>query len=763
MSTIDNELPLSQYLSGAVEGLNKGEISPSGFATNLFHYTEGKAFFIQNIDLADTLLDPDNLEKAIEVALQIAENPYAFLSKESPTSPHTEDEQTSAIKILSDRKPEANSFSMQPEEFRSSLLKKRQEAVKKQTDNISVYMEGYRKELIKKQRQSALGSQDEIIIEELNKSPKSKTLDGVYDAYRQRLEASTALNEEARELAYKIIEDKEFQKNAWDIEQKTRAATKAYLEHPDSPPELVTTFIDASFSGPSNFGDPLTASRIQYIAGKPPADTKNIPAKQAYPEYNQGSNKEGVISHAYSARIIAATKDKDKLAQKIVEKSGGVASESEVLHILKEAENEATKRDGGKVKAWASSIDETSDYRERIMHEGQNYLIGAITGNQAPSAQGMFKSVAFGRRPEEFHFTFDPGISTWALNIGKGGVERGVLGAGAKRVGTEALLKLGINAGSKLMGFAPVVGWTILAASAFSGTIKKFGASAFSGFLNGGIVSIRAASGAVTGIVQNMLGATYTESPADKQARIWALAVVSTTFIWIFFSTFRLNETRTAQFFSVGTGGSSESSETGGGVIDCNDPSVKLSNPVCTYTPCVGDCRWPTSGYITQGPRASCGSHSGGTDENAIDIATGGGGVPVYAMLTGTVTSVHSDCVDNTGNPKNLCGKSGYEGYGNHVVVTGVDKDGIPYTVIFGHLSSAIDIQDVDPAKPGIQVTPTSQVGIMDQTGASSGDHLHFGVLSGGNVLNLLPVTPGLGGCNVSCGDCPGKPISTGG
>lgn len=183
-----------------------------------------------------------------------------------------------------------------------------------------------------------------------------------------------------------------------------------------------------------------------------------------------------------------------------------------------------------------------------------------------------------------------------------------------------------------------------------------------------------------------------------------------------------------ASLFSI------EGEQGGGGEnpVDCiTDPT----NELCTFKSCTGDCSWPTSGIITQGPNVACdshSSHSGGSDANGVDIAATGN-VPVYSVQQGTVIAINTSCVDNTGkieSPSVSCGG----GYGNYITI----RTDSGYTIIYGHLKSAIN----PSLTVGGSVAAREQIGWMDQTGNSTGQHLHFGVLSGGNVLDLLPDTP---------------------
>lgn len=169
----------------------------------------------------------------------------------------------------------------------------------------------------------------------------------------------------------------------------------------------------------------------------------------------------------------------------------------------------------------------------------------------------------------------------------------------------------------------------------------------------------------------------------------------------------------------------------GGQSVDCTQ---NPTHPLCTFKSCP-DCAWPTSGYITQGPNVRCDtkvSHYSGSDIFAVDIAATGGNVPVYSVTSGTVKHVTNTCGE--GSVGNSCGGAGYGGYGNNVVIQSDNG----YVVIYGHLNGAIN-----PAvSVGSTISVGTQIGWMNNSGSTSGQHLHFGVLSGQNPLDLLPDSP---------------------
>ena len=200
----------------------------------------------------------------------------------------------------------------------------------------------------------------------------------------------------------------------------------------------------------------------------------------------------------------------------------------------------------------------------------------------------------------------------------------------------------------------------------------------------------------------------------------------------------------------------------GGKSVDCTKTP---NDTLCSFKSCP-DCKWPTNGYITQGPLVTCDknfSHANGNDANGVDIATlGSPDTPVYSIREGVVITSNNSC--GTGGIGNSCGGSGYGGYGNYIVIRSTTGG---YTMIFAHLKSSIN----PIIKAGATISAGTQIGWMDNSGNTSGQHLHFGVTSGQSVLDLLPDQPNkksdILGCvnrSLSClaagKICPTSPVS---
>lgn len=140
--------------------------------------------------------------------------------------------------------------------------------------------------------------------------------------------------------------------------------------------------------------------------------------------------------------------------------------------------------------------------------------------------------------------------------------------------------------------------------------------------------------------------------------------------------------------------------------VDCTQTP---DNPACNFTPCdpasdPAGCRNPLNCpgvCISQGPAPVSGYTHRDYNENAVDMACR------PALDTFTVTAGHAGIVTFTGR---------LGGYGNAIRLRSLDNS---YETIYAHLA-AFNVSE------GQQVTAGAAIGSMDNTGNSTGTHLHY-------------------------------------
>ncbi|MFZ1720931.1 MAG: M23 family metallopeptidase, partial [Microgenomates group bacterium] len=141
---------------------------------------------------------------------------------------------------------------------------------------------------------------------------------------------------------------------------------------------------------------------------------------------------------------------------------------------------------------------------------------------------------------------------------------------------------------------------------------------------------------------------------------------------------------------------------------------------------------WPTTGTITGyltysdtgDPHATMtGSLSGFSGPGtAIDISTGSNQPPIYSPFNGT-----ADFYPN--------GHGIHPNYGTHVVLTTPD-----FAIIFAHMRDFGAAATMNEPTLGVPIVAGQQIGNVNSTGNSTGNHLHYEVV-GTSILNLLPLS----------------------
>lgn len=114
----------------------------------------------------------------------------------------------------------------------------------------------------------------------------------------------------------------------------------------------------------------------------------------------------------------------------------------------------------------------------------------------------------------------------------------------------------------------------------------------------------------------------------------------------------------------------------------------------------------------------------GSSYHKGIDLAANGG-TPIYAAESGTVISVYTGCIHNYGKLKSCgCGS----GFGNYVMIS----HGGGLVTVYAHCATInVGLNQ--------KVSKGATIGTVGSTGASTGNHLHFGVLLNGTYVNPAP------------------------
>ncbi len=134
------------------------------------------------------------------------------------------------------------------------------------------------------------------------------------------------------------------------------------------------------------------------------------------------------------------------------------------------------------------------------------------------------------------------------------------------------------------------------------------------------------------------------------------------------------------------------------------------------------DYCWPTSGIVTQKPYQQVWRHKPGQashhDADAVDIGTGDNNRPaIYAPFTGNYTY--------------KLGRGGSTGVRDCYATATNAKDGNSFS--FNHMTSSTCEGKVGKT---ISLKKGQQIGNVNNTGNSSGNHLHLEVLNGGGTEN---------------------------
>jgi murein DD-endopeptidase MepM/ murein hydrolase activator NlpD len=137
-------------------------------------------------------------------------------------------------------------------------------------------------------------------------------------------------------------------------------------------------------------------------------------------------------------------------------------------------------------------------------------------------------------------------------------------------------------------------------------------------------------------------------------------------------------------------------------------PMTYVTSPAHADT---GGLIWPASGVVSQ----NAAEHNASESEFAIDIASNAANNPVVAAATGVVVVASTG-----GNSQCHSANAASNGLGNYITLRHQSANGTTYTT-YAHLAS-------EQVGSGQGVAQGQQIGIMGNTGCSTGQHTHFAV-----------------------------------
>lgn len=736
----EDPLSLADFLE---HSLADDTISGEAFLAGAVRYQELKDFLEKHPEVAPKLLSPDTNE-ARRLIQEICDNPGAILGVEGPVERG----------VLANRLPVASDDTFELSRWaitKSAIAKRREKTAGKVKRFFDILEE-----------KKLYGSPDETKAarKELDKPIDSQSLKEIHAETRRRILARV---EAAKQTEAALAIDEALSQTGLDQDfaeesRVVQATTQTMLENPDVNPEIVLEAIETGRSNERAADLARMATVIDQSRGtKEGLDSFGRATTSIITEVFPGlTNMPAAFSNAWDTAVGTGARA-DQFVDKMAARLGDNVDKEALGKAIQNVNRQASqyRRGGGLGNVFRTpqaTTEDVEDYTEALWSK----YPGADV-----NVQEFFLAKA--HKDHHLHFHFEPGgspldwILSWGAKKEAGAVLHGAAAAGSRAAFQKgALAFLSKFLPARLAAFlAPGIGTIVFIVwTAFDYLKNGFG-KFLSAAGTGGIAGLGAVGKGLSEYVRSVGGGNYKDPFLTNYFLGGTTLIISLAFAIPFLATWGTTQVRRGSLVSQQGGkGIGEGTPT-----DCN---ATPTAPVCSFKPCVGDCKWPTDGRITQGPRPSCGSHNSGKDENGIDIASSGNPT-VYAMVDGTVTEVNTSCEDNSGtadenDPANDCGG----GYGNYVKVSGKASNGGTYTIIFAHMLRNIPVSVGDP------VTPTTPVGKMDQTGYSTGSHLHFGVLSGGSVLDLVPDNDPVSkaevdGCNSSCTKaCPTEEVSSG-
>lgn len=318
------------------------------------------------------------------------------------------------------------------------------------------------------------------------------------------------------------------------------------------------------------------------------------------------------------------------------------------------------------------------------------------------SVPKIYLAAAYARFPLDFHIDFN-GLAGWMFHLGAQKVgEKAVSGLITKGAAT-----LGVKAAGTAIGGA--------LGTAFGGPVGTVVMGALTGFalsLPGKVVGLFKKAAGMVGLEPSFL------SDLPLAIAVFAVSIVILTIYFplsfLPFNNFA-DKVRTTALETSG-----ERALGGGATANL----ANFSYPNIPLPPASGISRNPIvnvpGAFISQGPNQ--GNHTG-SEANSYDIAVPNG-TPVYPTHGGVVVDLVQNFVQ---------GQHVLDSAGNFVRLEGVDSSGQTYFTTYEHLLGLAPNIVV-----GSRVTPDTLLGYSDDTGNSTGPHLHY-QCNGSACVNMLP------------------------
>lgn len=734
-TTTKDQVSLRDFFKQTLADIETGGgVSAEAFLGQGTAYQEVREYFAAHPDGAARLLllDGSKLQQTIK---DLCEHPWVFLGLETPA----------AEGLL------ANRFPVYAE---SPIDQARWEKTKKAVKNQFARMEPKVTNFVTELRNRRLyGSPEdaEKVTKELAKPIYAMSLEAIHEETKRRI--LEKIETQDRAAALQAI-DEALSQTGLDQDIVTAAriaetATQTMLTHEDIVNADIVVEAIATGRNPDQAAD---LARVATVVNQSRGTKEGLGSfgraandiiKTVFPDLTPQN-----LPTAFARAWESASSDTEKFVGDMTERLGREATESREFGDFVRRGNEfaAQHRGGGGFGGFFSparaSRADVEDYVEVLWLRDH-----AAT----PNIQEFFLAKIHKEHPLLYHFEFRESLFDWALRWGAkkeaGAAAKTIVGAGAKatakEVGVAFLTKIGLGRLAGLLG-GPA-GWIIVGAT----TVFSFAGSFVSKLAAGGIGSLRTASGALGEYASSVLNAPPAKDPLAANGWLFALTLAVAPFLLVFFFTWSTTQVWRSSLVSPGVGGGNTP------IVDCRttqtnpacnadvppvgvDCNATQTNPQCRVEACVpqkpGDCLWPTSGYLTQGPRAlHC--EIGGQDQtshesmDAIDIGAAYN-TPVIAVRGGTVTTWQSGCADQPTGSSSTWGCNG--GWGNYIDITGGG-----YTLRYAHLA----LQSMGLTHLNMQVSQGQVIGKVDNTGNSTGNHLHFGVQSGGSIFSVIPLT----------------------